>query len=93
MYTQKCWEGGRVPREVCRKDAGQGKKLRKWSRGHQFIVHGGGHIDSWQPLYRYVQNKVVCALPYLTLTFTHSSAYPSYMYMYLLSCTGPSRHF
>ena len=30
-----------VPREVCRKDTGQGKKLRKWSRGHQFIVCGG----------------------------------------------------
>ena len=64
-----------VPREVCRKDTGQGKKLRKWSRGHQFIVRGGGHIDSWQPLYRYVQNKILCTVPYLTLTSTHSSAH------------------
>ena len=22
----------------------------KWSCGHQFIVRGGGHIDTWQPL-------------------------------------------
>lgn len=38
--------------EVCRKNTGQAKRLRKWSRGHQFIVRGGGHIDTWQPLYR-----------------------------------------
>ena len=37
---------------VCRKDMGQGKRLRKWSRGHQFVVRGSGHIDTWQPLYR-----------------------------------------
>ena len=29
--------------ELCRKDTGS-KKLRKWSRGHQFVVCGGGHI-------------------------------------------------
>ncbi len=39
---------------LCRKDTGKGTKLRKWSRGHQFIVRGGGHIDSWQPLYKLV---------------------------------------
>ena len=38
---------------VCRKDTGVGKRLRKWSRGHQFVIRGGGHIDTWQPLYRY----------------------------------------
>lgn len=38
--------------EVCRKDIGDTKKLRKWSRGHQFVVRGGGQIDTWQPLYR-----------------------------------------
>ena len=27
-------------------------RLRKWSRGHQFVVRGGGHIDTWQPLYK-----------------------------------------
>lgn len=42
---------------VYRKDVGQGKKLRKWSRGHQFVVCGGGHnIDTWQPLYRYIHS-------------------------------------
>ena len=39
---------------ICRKDTGKTKHLRKWSRGHQFIVRGGGHIDTWQPLYRYI---------------------------------------
>ncbi|XP_064381941.1 uncharacterized protein LOC135330880 [Halichondria panicea] len=37
---------------VCRKDTGKSKRLRKWSRGHQFVIRGGGHIDTWQPLYR-----------------------------------------
>ena len=36
----------------CHKETGSGSRLRKWSRGHQFIVRGGGHIDTWQPLYR-----------------------------------------
>ena len=40
-----------VDAPTCYKDTGQGKKLRKWSRGHQFTVHAGGHIDTWQPLY------------------------------------------
>ena len=40
---------------VCRKNTGKSKSLRKWSRGHQFIVRGGGHIDTWQPLYRYTE--------------------------------------
>ena len=39
---------------LCRKDTGKGSKLRKWSRGHQFVIRGGGHIDTWQPLYKYV---------------------------------------
>ena len=34
---------------LCHKDTG-GRKLRKWSRGHQFIVRSGDHIDTWQPL-------------------------------------------
>ena len=37
---------------LCRKDTGLSARLRKWSRGHQFIVRGGGHIDTWQPLYK-----------------------------------------
>ena len=39
---------------LCRKDTGKAKRLRKWSRGHQFIVRAGGHIDTWHPLYKYV---------------------------------------
>ena len=37
---------------LCRKDTGKSKRMRRWSRGHQFIVRGGGHIDSWSPLYK-----------------------------------------
>ena len=37
---------------LCRKNIGKKRKLRKWSRGHQFIVRGGGHIDAWQPLFQ-----------------------------------------
>ena len=37
--------------QLCRKDIGEGLRLRKWSRGHQFMVCAGGHIDMWQPLY------------------------------------------
>ena len=39
---------------LCRKDTGKGKRLRKWSRGHQFIVRAGGHIDTWQPIFKWV---------------------------------------
>lgn len=42
---------------LCRKDIGKAQRLRKWSRGHQFIVRGGGHIDAWQPLYRLEVNR------------------------------------
>ena len=34
------------------KDTGTRKKLQKWSRGHLFSIRGGGHIDTWQPLYQ-----------------------------------------
>ena len=30
----------------CRKETGVKKRLRKWSRRHQFIVRAGGHIDA-----------------------------------------------
>ena len=36
---------------VCRKDTGEVTKVRKWSRGYQFIVSGGGHIEAFVPLY------------------------------------------
>ena len=28
------------------------RHLQKWTRGHLFTVNGGGHIDTWQPLYQ-----------------------------------------
>ena len=41
----------KITEELCRKDTRKRPSLRKWSRGHQFVVRGGGHIDTWQPLY------------------------------------------
>ncbi len=38
----------------CNKDTGAGSRLQMWSRGHLFVVRPCGHIDQWQPLYRYV---------------------------------------
>jgi len=37
---------------VCRKNLGDQKLMRHWSRGHQFIIRAGGHIDTFQPLYK-----------------------------------------
>jgi hypothetical protein len=37
---------------ACRKNLGETKRMRHWSRGHQFIVRAGGHIDTFQPLYK-----------------------------------------
>ena len=39
---------------VYRKNTGKNRSLRKWSRGHQFIVRVGGHIDTWRSLFRYM---------------------------------------
>ena len=36
----------------CRKDLGDGRRLRRWSRGHVFIVRSCGHIDTWRPIYK-----------------------------------------
>jgi hypothetical protein len=37
---------------VCNKDTGLKQRLQKWSRGHLFIVRGGGIIDKWSPLFK-----------------------------------------
>ena len=42
---------------LCNKDTGGLKSLQCWSRGMFFVVSGGGHIEYWQPLYRYVSSK------------------------------------
>ncbi|XP_046847699.1 uncharacterized protein LOC124441294 isoform X2 [Xenia sp. Carnegie-2017] len=36
----------------CNKETGGKQRLQKWSRGHLFIVRGGGIIYKWSPLYR-----------------------------------------
>lgn len=37
---------------TCNKDTGGKQRLQKWSRGHLFIVRGGGIIDKWSPLFK-----------------------------------------
>ena len=37
---------------VCNKDTGLKQRQQKWSRGHLFIVRGGGIIDKWSPLFK-----------------------------------------
>ncbi len=37
---------------VCNKETGGKQRLQKWSRGHLFIVQGGGIIDKWSPLFK-----------------------------------------
>lgn len=37
---------------TCNKDTGGKTTLLRWTRGHFFVVRGGGHIDAWQPLYQ-----------------------------------------
>ena len=37
---------------TCNKDTGSKQRLQKWSRGHLFIVRGGGIIDKWSPLFK-----------------------------------------
>ena len=55
---------------LCRKELGDRKtKLKKWSRGHHFVVRGGGHIDTWQPLYRLA---IACSFALML----HVSKYP-----------------
>ena len=42
-------------RTTCNKNIGQrNSTLQRWTRGTWFCVSGGGHIERWQPLYRYV---------------------------------------
>ena len=42
-----------TPASQCRKDLGDKRKLRHWSRGHVFVVRSCGHIDTWKPIYKY----------------------------------------
>ena len=42
---------------ACNKETGTKQRLQKWSRGHLFIVRGGGIIDKWSPLFKWVWYK------------------------------------
>jgi len=37
---------------TCNKETGEKQRLQKWSRGHLFIVRGGGIIDKWSPIFK-----------------------------------------
>ena len=38
----------------CCKNIGTKSRFQQWTRGTWFCVGGGGHIQMWQPLYKYV---------------------------------------
>ena len=40
------------PISQCRKDTGDHRRMRHWSRGHLFIVRTCGHIETWRPLFK-----------------------------------------
>ncbi len=42
-----------VEEVACNKDSGGLKAFHSWSHGVFFILSAGGHIEYWQPLYRY----------------------------------------
>ena len=48
--------------QLCRKYIGGPKRLRRWSRGHQFVVKGGGHCDVWALLYHFIIHLCACAV-------------------------------
>ena len=51
MKHPEVLQGAVTEEELCAKDLGGSKHLRKWSRGHQFVVRAGGHIDMLPPLF------------------------------------------
>ena len=54
LHPQVLQDGGFTDEDEskCRKDTGDRKRLRHWSRGHLFIVRTCGHIDTWRPIYK-----------------------------------------
>ena len=62
---------------LCSKNVGEPKKLRKWSRGHQFVVRAGGHIDMWQPLYTLVLLQKTLQYHTNTIHDTHILTFPA----------------
>lgn len=52
----------------CNKDTGGYKTLHSWSRGVFFVVSAGGHIEYWQPIYRFafLKNYVYCLHRWIT---------------------------
>ena len=69
---------------------GEPKKLRKWSRGHQFVVRAGGHIDTYVATSIHVSTVTediiynTIQIPYMTLT---------YVFTFLLRSESPSQVF
>ena len=41
------------------------KKVRKWSKGYQFIIEGEGHIEAFTPLYLWVDHESLCPHAYI----------------------------
>ena len=64
---------------VCNKDTGGLKAFHSWSRWLFFIVSAGGHIEYWQPLYRYSDSYyklITCFKPGLVCKLTFKQLPP-----------------
>jgi len=72
--------------QLCRKDVGSLRCLQHWSRGHQFVLRGGGHIDTWSPLYKSAI-KYLCWSTFvlsICLFQSHRSESPSQVFVILI---------
>ena len=86
---------------VCNKDTGGLKSLQCWSRGMFFIVSAGGHIEYWQPLYRYVLSVQKSYVFYFfnnrhcfLITGTVDQSHPhKLLWLWFFGCTGNLKDF
>ena len=64
----------------CNKDVGTYTRLRHWSRGHVFICRPCGHIDYWEPIYRYA----VCIDNMIGVFYNCRSESPSQVFLIVI---------
>ena len=72
---------------TCNKDTGGKRTLQWWTRGHFFIVRGGGHIDAWQPLYQFDLQPQ--HLPDYEVSNWYVSTYPKSLFVNSLIAAKP----
>uniref|UniRef100_A0A1X7UPD7 CxC5 like cysteine cluster associated with KDZ domain-containing protein n=1 Tax=Amphimedon queenslandica TaxID=400682 RepID=A0A1X7UPD7_AMPQE len=77
----------------CNKETGEKKRIQRWTRGHFFVVRGGGHIDTWQPLYQSegpAQVFLILLVWMISAMQEMSRKDRQEIYLALVSCPAPS---